>query len=84
VVSTVALTLPVDFVKVLELMPGDNELLLRAGFGWKAAGSDLQPERRAARARCQRHQAWQPVAAAGPTRIDLVRRTHAARHDFDL
>lgn len=35
VVSTVALTLPVDFVKVLELMPGDNELLLRAGFGWQ-------------------------------------------------
>src|SRR5208282_3054439 len=35
VVSTVALTLPVDFVKILELMPGDNELLLRAGFGWK-------------------------------------------------
>ncbi len=36
VVSTVALTLPVDFVKVLELMPGDNELSLRAGFGWTA------------------------------------------------
>jgi PAS domain S-box-containing protein len=36
VVSTVALTLPVDFVKVLELMPGGNDLLLRAGFGWKA------------------------------------------------
>jgi PAS domain S-box-containing protein len=36
VVSTVALTLPVDFVKVLELMPGDADLLLRAGFGWKA------------------------------------------------
>jgi PAS domain-containing protein len=35
VVSTVALTLPVDFVKVLELMPGDTDLLLRAGFGWK-------------------------------------------------
>jgi PAS domain S-box-containing protein len=35
VVSTVALTLPVDFVKVLELMPGDNDFLLRAGFGWK-------------------------------------------------
>ena len=31
-----ALTLPVDFVKVLELMPGGNDLLLRAGFGWKA------------------------------------------------
>ncbi len=35
VVSTVALTLPVDFVEVLELMPGDADLLLRAGFGWK-------------------------------------------------
>jgi two-component sensor histidine kinase len=28
--------LPVDFVEVLELMPGDADLLLRAGFGWKA------------------------------------------------
>jgi PAS domain S-box-containing protein len=36
VVSTVALTLPVDFVKVLELMPGDTDLLLRAGFGWRS------------------------------------------------
>ncbi len=35
VVSTIALTLPVDFVKVLELLPGGNDLLLRAGFGWK-------------------------------------------------
>src|ERR1700722_18522323 len=34
-VSTVALTLSVDFVKILELMPGDNDLLRRAGFGWK-------------------------------------------------
>lgn len=34
-VSTVALTLSVDFVKILELLPGDGELLLRAGFGWK-------------------------------------------------
>jgi two-component sensor histidine kinase len=34
-VSTVAVTLSVDFVKVLELLPGDAELLLRAGFGWK-------------------------------------------------
>jgi PAS domain S-box-containing protein len=34
-VSTVALTLSVDFVDILELMPGDNDLLLRAGFGWK-------------------------------------------------
>jgi two-component sensor histidine kinase len=35
-VSTVALTLSVDFVKVLELLPGDAELLLRAGYGWKS------------------------------------------------
>jgi two-component sensor histidine kinase len=35
-VSTVALTLSVDFVKILELLPGRSELLLRAGFGWKA------------------------------------------------
>jgi len=34
--STVALTLPVDFVEVLELMPGETDLVLRAGFGWKA------------------------------------------------
>jgi two-component sensor histidine kinase len=35
-VSTVALTLAVDFVKILELLPGDTELLLRAGYGWKS------------------------------------------------
>src|SRR5580704_4409379 len=34
-VSTVAMTLAVDFVKVLELLPAGDELLLRAGFGWK-------------------------------------------------
>src|SRR5580692_8664710 len=33
-VSTVALTLSVDFVKILELLPGGTELLLRAGYGW--------------------------------------------------
>ena len=35
-VSTVALTLNVDFVKILELLPGDTELLLRSGYGWKS------------------------------------------------
>src|SRR5580692_8598610 len=35
-VATVALTLSVDFVKILELLPGNTDLLLRAGFGWKA------------------------------------------------
>jgi len=36
VVNTVALTLAVDFVEVLELLPGVTDLLLRAGFGWQA------------------------------------------------
>jgi two-component sensor histidine kinase len=35
-VSTVALSLSVDFVKILELLPGGTELVLRAGFGWKS------------------------------------------------
>ena len=35
-VSTVALTLSVDFVKILELFPGGIELVLRTGFGWKS------------------------------------------------
>ena len=34
VASTVAVTLAVDFVKVIELLPGGNDLLLRAGVGW--------------------------------------------------
>lgn len=34
-VSTVAVTLSVDFVKILELLPGNGELQLRASFGWK-------------------------------------------------
>ena len=36
-VSTVAVTLSVDFVKILELLPGNIDLLLRAGFGWNSA-----------------------------------------------
>jgi hypothetical protein len=36
IVSTIAETLHVEFVKILELEPGDAELLLRAGFGWRA------------------------------------------------
>ncbi len=35
VVHTVAETLQVDFATVLELIPGDAELLMRAGVGWK-------------------------------------------------
>src|SRR5512133_1499120 len=32
----IAKTLNVEFCKVLELLPGKNHLLLRAGFGWRA------------------------------------------------
>jgi two-component sensor histidine kinase len=35
-VSTVAVTLSVDFVKILELLPGNSDLLLRANYGWKS------------------------------------------------
>jgi two-component sensor histidine kinase len=36
VVATVRDLLDVDLVKILELLPGDTELLLRAGAGWRA------------------------------------------------
>ncbi len=36
VVNTIGEILDVGMVKILELMPGDAELLLRAGIGWKA------------------------------------------------
>src|SRR5882724_11115763 len=35
VATTVADILSVEFVKILELVPGDAEMLLRAGTGWK-------------------------------------------------
>ncbi len=35
-VKTVAVTLSVNSVKILELLPGNAELLLRAGFGWNS------------------------------------------------
>ena len=55
-VSTVAMTLSVDFVKILELLPGDNELLLRAGFGWKTGSGRLgrRPRRRPTATRATR------------------------------
>ena len=36
IVATIAEILDVEFVKILELVPGDAELLLRAGVGWSA------------------------------------------------
>ncbi|TMI98507.1 MAG: GAF domain-containing protein [Alphaproteobacteria bacterium] len=35
IAATVAEILDVEFVKILELVPGDAELLLRAGVGWR-------------------------------------------------
>lgn len=35
IVTTIAQILDVEFVKILELVPGDAELLLRAGVGWR-------------------------------------------------
>src|SRR4051794_27913347 len=35
IVTTMAEILDVEFVKILELEPGDTELLLRAGHGWR-------------------------------------------------
>jgi PAS domain S-box-containing protein len=35
IATTVAEILDVEFVKILELVPGDAELLLRAGIGWR-------------------------------------------------
>jgi PAS domain S-box-containing protein len=35
IVTTLAQVLDVEFVKILELVPGDAELLLRAGAGWR-------------------------------------------------
>jgi len=35
VATTIAAILDVEFVKILELEPGDAELLLRAGVGWR-------------------------------------------------
>jgi len=35
IVTTLAQILDVEFVKILELVPGDAELLLRAGVGWR-------------------------------------------------
>ena len=55
VVSTVALTLPVDFVKVLELMPGDTDLLLRAGFGWKQGSHRVRRHVERTRRLCPLH-----------------------------
>jgi hypothetical protein len=37
--AALARTLEVEYAKVLELLPGGSEVLLRAGVGWKPASS---------------------------------------------
>jgi two-component sensor histidine kinase len=64
-VSAIALTLNIDFVKILELLPGDTELLLRAGHGWKSdlAGSILTTT-------APNSFAWFTLDSATPTVVD--------------
>jgi two-component sensor histidine kinase len=70
-VATVAEILDVEFVKVLELVPGDAELLLRAGVGWKPGLIGTAHESTG------RHsQAGYVLASGGPVTVaDLKRET---------
>ena len=74
VVVTVAEILDVEFVKILELVPGDAELLLRAGIGWKPGRIGTAHESTG------RHsQAGYVLASGGPVSvIDLKSETRFA------
>ena len=48
IAATIAEILDVEFVKILELVPGDAELLLRAGVGWREGLSAPRTNRPAA------------------------------------
>ena len=54
-VSTVALTLSVDFVKVLELLPGNTELVLRAGFRLEEGSRRIDPDHDGRQQLCPLH-----------------------------
>lgn len=71
IATTVADILGVEFVKILELVPGDAELLLRAGIGWKPGLIGVAYESTG------RHsQAGYALASGGPvTVIDLKSET---------
>ena len=61
IVTTMAETLGVEFVKILELEPGDAELLLRAGHGWRPGAVGTEHESTG------RHsQAGYALASGGP------------------
>jgi PAS domain S-box-containing protein len=64
-VKTIADTLDVELVKILELVPGDAELLLRAGAGWKPGlvGTALVSTDR-------NSQAGYTLASGGPVIVD--------------
>jgi two-component sensor histidine kinase len=64
-VKTIAATLDVELVTILELMPGDAELLLRAGTGWKPGlvGTALVPTDR-------NSQAGYTLASGGPVIVE--------------
>ena len=64
-VKTIAETLDMELVKILELMPGDAELLLRAGTGWQPGlvGSALVSTDRST-------QAGYTLASGGPVIVE--------------
>jgi PAS domain S-box-containing protein len=64
-VKTIADTLDVELVKILELVPGDAELLLRAGTGWRPGlvGTALVSTDR-------NSQAGFTLAAGGPVTVE--------------
>jgi two-component sensor histidine kinase len=74
IVAAVAEILDVEFVKILELVPGDAELLLRAGVGWKPGSIGTAHESTG------RHsQAGYVLASGGPVSvIDLKAETRFA------
>jgi PAS domain S-box-containing protein len=68
IVTTVAEILDVEFVKILELEPGDTALLLRAGHGWRsgAVGSAHESTGR-------HSQAGYALASGGPVIVTDLR-----------
>src|SRR5580704_17301965 len=72
-VKTIAETLDVELVKILELVPGDAELLLRAGTGWMPGlvGTALVSTDR-------NSQAGFTLASGGPVIVDNL----ASKHDL--
>jgi len=67
-VATAARELSVDFVKLLEIVPGDREMILRAGTGWPEGlvGSAHVPAD-------QRSQAGYTFTTGGPVIVDDLR-----------